>query len=189
MPAAGQAGYQPPLQLCNNSSIHRRSDPWLPCHLPERPWKSGVSFKLEARTECSTHPAADPVNAGVHLMHFTSNVWHRYLSFEDHRGGLQTVNVKTLKELCCTNDDSTRELQLVFVSACYSRVTGQAFIDAGIKHVCCVNVEAKILDKAAISFQYVADRLDLCARVISRFCMCSPSMIHTAHHVLLGCWR
>jgi len=78
----------------------------------------------------------------------------RYLSFEDHRGGLQTVNVKTLKELCGTTDGSKRDLQLVFVSACYSRVTGQAFIDAGIPHVCCVNVEAKILDKAAISFQY-----------------------------------
>ena len=96
----------------------------------------------------------EEVTRGCRVIYLSGHGNPEYLSFEDHRGGLQTVDVKTLKDLCCTNDDSTRELQLVFVSACYSRVTGQAFIDAGIKHVCCVNVEAKILDKAAISFQY-----------------------------------
>ena len=41
---------------------------------------------------------------------------------------------------------------LVFVSACNSRNIGQAFIDAGVQHVCCVDVDTKLLDKDAVFF-------------------------------------
>ena len=41
---------------------------------------------------------------------------------------------------------------LVFVSACNSQKIGQVFIDAGVQHVCCVDVDTRLLDKDAVFF-------------------------------------
>jgi hypothetical protein len=43
-------------------------------------------------------------------------------------------------------------VQFVFVSACFSLRAGQAFADAGVPHVICVNVDAALLDNAALAF-------------------------------------
>lgn len=43
-------------------------------------------------------------------------------------------------------------LKFVFVSACYSKEIGEAFVKAGVKHVVCVKVDSKIQDVAAIAF-------------------------------------
>ena len=44
------------------------------------------------------------------------------------------------------------QLRMVFVSACNSRRIGQVFVDAGVPHVCCVDVDAKLLDTDAVDF-------------------------------------
>ncbi len=42
------------------------------------------------------------------------------------------------------------KLKFAFVSACYSQRAGQAFADAGVPHVCCVDLEEQLLDSAAL---------------------------------------
>ena len=36
------------------------------------------------------------------------------------------------------------KLDFVFVSACHSKKTGEAFVQAGVKHVVCVKVDAMV---------------------------------------------
>ena len=44
-------------------------------------------------------------------------------------------------------------LDFVFVSACHSKSTGQAFVDAGVKHVVCVSC-GKVVDYTYISLHF-----------------------------------
>ncbi|RYG63274.1 hypothetical protein EON64_16255 [archaeon] len=71
------------------------------------------------------------------------------LCFEDGRGGLQVVRTAQLKDLLTAGG---LLLDFVFVSACYSKEIGLAFVAAGVKHVVCVKVDSKIQDAAAIAF-------------------------------------
>ena len=62
---------------------------------------------------------------------------------------MQLVNVETLRSLLSAGG---LRLDFVFVSACHSKSTGQAFVDAGVKHVVCVKIEAMIQDSSAMAF-------------------------------------
>jgi hypothetical protein len=63
------------------------------------------------------------------------------LNFEDGRAGLQLVNVDALRNLLRAGG---LKLDFVFVSACHSRKTGEAFLEAGVPHVVCVKVDAQV---------------------------------------------
>jgi hypothetical protein len=82
-------------------------------------------------------------------MHFSGHGHPNCLNFEDGRSGLQLVNVETLISLLKAGG---LKLDFVFVSACHSRATAAAFVEAGVPHVVCVKVEAKIQDSAAMAF-------------------------------------
>ena len=51
-----------------------------------------------------------------------------------------------------SSSSSGPSLRFVFVSACHSHLSGQAFADAGVPHVVCVKKEAELLDSAALCF-------------------------------------
>ena len=55
-----------------------------------------------------------------------------------------------VQELIQAEGDAS--LKLVFVSACYSQDAGEAFLDAGVKHVVAVRWNEPINDKAAAIF-------------------------------------
>jgi hypothetical protein len=63
------------------------------------------------------------------------------LNFEDGRAGLQLVSVETLRNLLQAGG---LQLDFVFVSACHSRQTGEAFVEAGVPHVICVKIDAMV---------------------------------------------
>ena len=86
---------------------------------------------------------------GCRALHFSGHGHESHLNFEDGRSGLQLVNVNTLRSLLSAGG---LMLDFVFVSACHSRPTGQAFVDAGVKHVVCVKIEAMIQDCSAMAF-------------------------------------
>lgn len=52
------------------------------------------------------------------------------------------MSVEALKNLLRAGGLS---LDFVFVSACHSRNTGEAFADAGVPHVVCVKVDEKVV--------------------------------------------
>jgi hypothetical protein len=51
------------------------------------------------------------------------------------------VSVDTLRSLLRAGG---LRLDFVFVSACHSRRTGEAFVEAGVPHVVCVKVDAMV---------------------------------------------
>ncbi len=64
------------------------------------------------------------------------------LNFEDGRSGLQFVSAATLQELCKAGE---AKLDFVFVSACLSQRTAEAFVECGVPHVVCVSVDSQLL--------------------------------------------
>jgi hypothetical protein len=89
------------------------------------------------------------VTLGCRALHYSGHGHKNRLTFEDGSGGLQFVNMDTLRSLCAAGE---RQLEFVFVSACFSRLAGQAFQEAGVPHVVCVNVDAQLADSAALAF-------------------------------------
>ncbi len=57
--------------------------------------------------------------------------------------------VDTLRHLCAAG---AHHLDLVVVSSCYSRLAAEAFVDAGVRHCVCINLESSITDAAALAF-------------------------------------
>eukprot|EP01038_Epipyxis_sp_PR26KG_P008817 gene8817-11905_t len=82
-------------------------------------------------------------------LHFSGHGIPNGLCFEDKQGGLQVISVQRLRDLLAAGGLT---LQFVFVSACYSKEIGEAFVKAGVPHVVCVKVDSKIQDAAAIAF-------------------------------------
>ena len=112
-------------------------------------------FKEAQRDICvsfdfaTTDTLRTAVTLGCRALHFSGHGHPNCLNFEDGRSGLQLVTVTKLRELC---QAGVLSLDFVFVSACYSKLAGEAFADAGVPHVVCVNVDAQLLDTAAVAF-------------------------------------
>jgi hypothetical protein len=64
------------------------------------------------------------------------------------------VSLDTLKLLTSAGE---HRLSFVFVSACFSRLAGQAFAEAGVPHVVCCEVDAQVADSAALAFTKVGE--------------------------------
>ncbi len=89
------------------------------------------------------------VTLGCRALHFSGHGHPEWLNFEDGKSGLQLVTVETLRNLCGAG---VSKLDFVFVSACHSKNTGEAFAAAGVPHVVCVSIDAQLLDTAATTF-------------------------------------
>eukprot|EP00501_MAST-03F_sp_TOSAG23-6_P001735 GSMAST32.ASY1.ANO1.1811.1 assembled CDS len=87
---------------------------------------------------------------GSRVIHYAGHGHPDFLSFEDGRGGVHAVDVSVLGAIFAAGGKT--ETELVLVSACYSRRAGDAFVAAGIRHVVCVNVDARVRDRAALTF-------------------------------------
>jgi hypothetical protein len=57
-----------------------------------------------------------------------------------------------------------RNLHFVFVSACHSSYIGQAFVDAGVKHVVCCRHDSELRESAAIEFEKIFYRNLACGK-------------------------
>jgi hypothetical protein len=81
------------------------------------------------------------LSTGCRALHFSGHGHPQCLNFEDGRSGLQIVTVDALRKLLRAGGLS---LDFVFVSACHTKMTGDAFVEAGVKHVVCVKVDAMV---------------------------------------------
>ena len=97
----------------------------------------------------TTNAMRTSLSFGCRALHFSGHGHPKYLNFEDGRSGLQLVSVAQLKSLLRAGGLT---LEFVCVSACHSRATGEAFVEAGVKHVVCVKVDEAIQDSAAMAF-------------------------------------
>jgi serine/threonine protein kinase len=83
------------------------------------------------------------------VLHFSGHGHPEYLALENGFGRLQAMLVDDLKQYV---SKGAGNLQLVVVSACHSRDTGEAFILAGVPHVVCCQLEERLLDTGARVF-------------------------------------
>ena len=97
----------------------------------------------------TTSSLINAVQMGCRAIHFSGHGHPQGLYFENGRSGLHVLKMEELRHILKPGDN---KLDFVFVSACYSKATGEAFIQAGVKHVVCVKVDEMIQDSAAISF-------------------------------------
>ena len=83
-------------------------------------------------------------------LHYSGHGHPLFLAFEDGRGGLHEMTTDHLKTL--VGAGGPNGLKFVFVSACHSMLTGQAFVDAGVPHVAAVRLDSPVYDSAARTF-------------------------------------
>lgn len=69
----------------------------------------------------------------------------------ENLGALQMLGVDDLEEYV---SNGSKTLQLVFVSSCYSRKAGDAFVAGGVPHVVCVEQDTQLPDDVAIEFTW-----------------------------------
>ena len=81
------------------------------------------------------------LSLGCRALHFSGHGLPNGLCFEDGRSGLQIVGAMQLRDLLGAGGLS---LKFVFVSACYSKEIGEAFVRAGVSHVVCVKIDSKV---------------------------------------------
>ena len=80
------------------------------------------------------------------ILHFSCHGHPKYLALEDGWGQLQSLGVNELRSWIALGG---KNLRFVFVSACYSSFIGQAFVDAGVKHVVCCGHDSRLREVAA----------------------------------------
>ena len=103
-----------------------------------------VSVHFDFATTDSLRTA---LSFGCKALHFSGHGIPKGLCFEDGRSGLQVIRVPQLKDLLGAGG---LQLEFVFVSACFSKEIGEAFVKAGVKHVVCVKVDSKVRHKCAV---------------------------------------
>ena len=82
------------------------------------------------------------------------------LEKEDDIGVGLNVRFNRLKELCKVGaKDTVNNVQLLFVSACHSKNTGEAFVESGVPHVIAVKTTTAIADIAASKFSKMFYRM------------------------------
>lgn len=82
------------------------------------------------------------------------------LEKEDELGVGLNVRFNRLKELCKVGaKDTVNNVQLLFVSACHSKNTGEAFVESGVPHVIAVKTTTAIADIAASKFSKMFYRM------------------------------
>ena len=107
-----------------------------------------IDLKFDTAT---THRLRTNVTLGCRALHYSGHGHENFLTFEDGKGGLHAVNVQELRTLCSAGSTESTNVEFVFVSACYSKLAGDAFVEAGVKHVVCCQQDL-LQDSAALAF-------------------------------------
>ena len=88
---------------------------------------------------------------GTPALHLSLHGHQDFVLLEDGESGVHWLKPRDVTELVRTFGGD-RLPQLVFVSACHSSHTGQAFVDAGVQSVVCVKVNEELMDASANIF-------------------------------------
>jgi energy-coupling factor transporter ATP-binding protein EcfA2 len=98
--------------------------------------KSGVRIDLEFETATTERLNQAFSSEDRHMIHISCHGHPEYLAIENGWGELQPLCPQDIKEMVARSPRGDA-VQAVFVSCSHSRSMGQAFVDAGIRHVIC----------------------------------------------------
>lgn len=114
------------------------------------------------------------------VLHFSCHGHPDYLAIEN-KGAMQQLGVEELKEFVAAGNG---RLKVVFISACYSRRAGDAFVAAGVGHVVCCKTGESLRDSAAKVFSqsfYTAlasgNHLEASFKLACRAVLVAPSVV------------
>jgi hypothetical protein len=91
------------------------------------------------------------VTLGTRALHYSGHGLKNELVFEDKYGQHHGLDNSRLRELI-TAGGGASGIQFVFVSACHSQSAGEAFANAGVKHVVAVQRNKRVSDNASVKF-------------------------------------
>ena len=91
------------------------------------------------------------VTLNSRVLHYSGHGMPEFLALEGPHGLTHELSVERLREMLQASVDA-EQLQLAFVSACYSQAAGQAFVEAGVRHVVAITLDAGVYDLAAMRF-------------------------------------
>jgi len=109
----------------------------------------GPKIRMEYEVATTDRLSAFLAKKESRVMHLSCHGHPKYLALENGFGGMHILTVRDLKRFIGAGAGN---LGLVFVSACHSKAAGNAFIDAGIRHVICCRQDDKFRDEGAIEF-------------------------------------
>ncbi|MCP4348145.1 MAG: tetratricopeptide repeat protein [Desulfobacterales bacterium] len=110
---------------------------------------SGIAFEVFFGS-ANADNLREQINLGSQILHYSGHGHPDFLAFEGENGIAHPLDTDSLKNLIAAGGNSP--LRLVFVSACHSRKAGEAFAEAGVKHVIAVKLETPVYDRAARVF-------------------------------------
>lgn len=126
----------------------------------EMKYKSDVATVSNLRSTITDCPIAlhfsghgfenTPENLGND--YFLTKTKGNILLLEDEQGMSDYFFEEDLKYMI---EMSQNNLEVVFVSSCYSQFAGEVFLNAGAKHVICIRAGERISDKASLRFSRV----------------------------------
>jgi len=111
--------------------------------------KVGANIDLDFETATTEALVAFLETNRSSALHFSCHGYPEGLCFEDGAGGTHFLDSKGLSEITATAGGS---LRFVFVSACFSRAAGEAFVNAGVEHVVCCHQDQQLMDEATVLF-------------------------------------
>ena len=108
--------------------------------------KRDIHLYFEAATHKSFN---DALTRGCRCLHYSGHGDKQSIFFENYGAAVEFPK-EHVARLVTNQFGST--FQLVLVSACYSKLVGEAVAAAGVHHVVCVDEQEAILDDAALAF-------------------------------------
>eukprot|EP00752_Nemacystus_decipiens_P002493 g2344.t1 len=106
--------------------------------------ESGRQIRFRAVVAKATQ-LRELLNSGCRMLHYTGHGNTEFLAFESNQerlcGVMEPLHVERLKNLFQAGGVRT---DLVFISSCYSENCGQAFVEAGVRHVVAVKRDESV---------------------------------------------
>lgn len=138
-------GQRHPIDLLNVQQERQRLHDSL-----DEAGRSGGSAVLLREMIATVPNLQKLLSIGCQILHYSGHGAPDFLAFEGEAGMAHALSADALRQLLQVAGATVPKL--VFVSACHSRVAGEAFAAAGVAHVVAVRVEQAVLDSAASVF-------------------------------------
>lgn len=123
----------------------------------------GTRIEIEREIATTDRLSAFFAQGGRRLLHLSCHGHPEWLALENGFGEMQPLFVQDLRNFVQAGGTS---LDLVFVSACHSLSAGQAFLEAGVKHVVCAKQNTLFRDEACAEFARSFYRALACGKTL-----------------------
>ena len=118
------------------------------------------NLKFNCSFECANEKKLkDAIIKQPKILHLSSHGIldenREYSLFLEEKGVLHPVHQSELKKILSSVSEQLKNINLVFVSTCFSETLGELFLEYGIKNVIYIQGKTFISDKAAVQFSHI----------------------------------